>query len=214
MKLIARGAEADLYLNEIEGEKIVRKVRVEKKYRIKEIDERIRKTRTKREARLLHAAKEAGVDTPKILAVSEYELVLCFENGVLLRTLLDSGKDEAAVKKAVQKAGAYAGLLHKEGISHGDYTSGNMLVDKERLCVIDFGLGLFTKDVEDHAVDLLLFKKSVSAPLFKAFSSHYAKTNPEAKKVLAQLDEIEQRGRYVVREQAGKEEVDESHTHA
>jgi tRNA A-37 threonylcarbamoyl transferase component Bud32 len=72
--------------------------------------------------------------------------------------------------------------------------------------LIDFGLSGFSKSAEDHAMDVLLFKKSAqpfSPAVFQSFWNAYAKANPKAKTVLQTLGEIEQRGRYVVRSQAG-----------
>ncbi|MHC1636122.1 MAG: hypothetical protein ACXQTS_05845, partial [Candidatus Methanospirareceae archaeon] len=48
---------------EIKGE-LVYKMRIEKKYRVKEIDERIRRERTKNEAKIIEEARKSGVPTP------------------------------------------------------------------------------------------------------------------------------------------------------
>jgi Kae1-associated kinase Bud32 len=61
--LIAQGAEAKIFH---EGDKILKK-RTPKYYRLKELDEKIRKSRTKREAKILSKAKKAGVNVPQIL---------------------------------------------------------------------------------------------------------------------------------------------------
>ncbi len=52
MKLIGKGAEADIYLR---SGRVV-KERISKAYRVRELDEVLRKTRTKREARLISLA--------------------------------------------------------------------------------------------------------------------------------------------------------------
>ena len=58
MKLIAQGAEAKLY----KDRGLLIKYRAPKEYRIQEIDGRLRKSRTRREARILQ--KLAGLDFP------------------------------------------------------------------------------------------------------------------------------------------------------
>ena len=46
MKILKKGAEADVYLSSWDGKKSVLKIRKEKKYRNPRLDERIRKQRT------------------------------------------------------------------------------------------------------------------------------------------------------------------------
>ena len=70
LTLIAKGAEADLLLDEDwNGVKALVKRRGEKKYRHPELDAEIRRSRTIREASVIHRAKEAGVPTPLIYQV-------------------------------------------------------------------------------------------------------------------------------------------------
>ncbi|MFH0948941.1 MAG: serine/threonine protein kinase, partial [Candidatus Aenigmatarchaeota archaeon] len=60
MKIIARGAEAVISRDEND----IIKERVAKHYRLKEIDERLRSSRTRAESRLLREARRAGVYVP------------------------------------------------------------------------------------------------------------------------------------------------------
>ena len=53
MKILKKGAEADVYISSWNGKKSVLKIRKEKKYRNPSLDIRIRKQRTIREAQLL-----------------------------------------------------------------------------------------------------------------------------------------------------------------
>ena len=71
-----KGAEAIVKLGKLIGKKVVIKDRIPKKYRIEEIDQKLRKERTKKEARLLHKAKLSGVKCPTVLEVEEFRLVL------------------------------------------------------------------------------------------------------------------------------------------
>jgi N6-L-threonylcarbamoyladenine synthase/protein kinase Bud32 len=52
---------------------VIRKERISKKYRIEELDHKIRKQRTKQEAKLIHLAKTCGVITPLIYDIDKEE---------------------------------------------------------------------------------------------------------------------------------------------
>ena len=67
MKIIKRGAEAILYL---ENDQLV-KERIKKSYRLPEIDIKLRKLRTRKENKLLSEARRIGVETPKIFSIDE-----------------------------------------------------------------------------------------------------------------------------------------------
>jgi Kae1-associated kinase Bud32 len=64
---IAQGAEAILYKDK--GKVI--KDRISKAYRIPQIDIKLRKERTKTEARILHKLRRANVNVPNVLKVDE-----------------------------------------------------------------------------------------------------------------------------------------------
>ena len=66
MKILKKGAEADVYISSWNGKKSVLKIRKEKKYRNPSLDNRIRKQRTIREAQILSEVKSFGVTTPLI----------------------------------------------------------------------------------------------------------------------------------------------------
>ena len=57
MKMLKKGAEADVYLSSWNGKKTVLKIRKEKKYRNSSLDIRIRKQRTIREAQIISYVK-------------------------------------------------------------------------------------------------------------------------------------------------------------
>ena len=84
MKLIKQGAESVIFLDK---NKII-KHRIPKHYRIKEIDEKIRKSRTRSEAKLLQKAK---VNVPKILSIDEKNMIIEMEflKGDLLKNIFD-----------------------------------------------------------------------------------------------------------------------------
>ena len=74
MKLIARGAEAKIILSN----NLIIKDRIKKSYRIPELDEKIRKLRTRAEAKLLNkASKIINVPVPETEFSSENNLSKC-----------------------------------------------------------------------------------------------------------------------------------------
>ncbi|MFH0817494.1 MAG: KEOPS complex kinase/ATPase Bud32 [Candidatus Micrarchaeota archaeon] len=198
MKLIGKGAEAELLEAKFLKSSVVVKDRIEKKYRIKEIDVPLRKKRTRTEARLLSFAKKANVLVPQVIELGEFEITMNLIEGKLLR-------DSKITSRLAKLAGIYLARLHNFGINHGDYTPANLIVDsKGELFVIDFGLGSLSKDLEDEAVDILLMKKGLGdKKQFGEFLKGYESERKEFKNVMRQLAEVEKRGRYVVRAMQG-----------
>ncbi len=192
------GAEAVLTPMEMAGVSVLSKERRSKPYRPNVLDEKIRSSRTRVEARLLVKAKEAGVPAPFVLAVGPYDIRISKLDGKTLNRY-----EAAKIPLAIWKlAGAYLARLHKAGIVHGDYTPANLMMDAEKgassLFVIDFGLGSVSKDVEDHAVDVLTMKKALKdKKAQKAFLDGYAADGDG--RVLTAMKEVEQRARYVDR---------------
>jgi TP53 regulating kinase-like protein len=203
MKIIKRGAEAVLYLDK---DKLV-KERIKKNYRLSQIDTELRKSRTKREAKLISEAGRCGVNTPRIFSVDEEGSKISMEyiNGKRLKEFLNETDDKNR-RKVAEEIGKSVGLLHKYGIAHGDLTTSNMILKDKKIYFIDFGLGEFTKRSESLAVDLSVLKEAFKSTHFKhlnllwnSFIKGYKQTNDSFNKVLDTLDDIEKRGRYVKR---------------
>jgi TP53 regulating kinase-like protein len=81
----------------LEDNKII-KDRISKGYRIKELDEKLRKLRTRTEARLLEKASKL-ISVPKVLSVNEKtkQLELEFIDGLKLSEHLDNLKNKEEV---------------------------------------------------------------------------------------------------------------------
>lgn len=197
-KIIATGAEA--IISRVRNTII--KLRVKKGYRHPSIDEKIRKNRTRIEARLLSDARRAGVPAPKVIEIDEKEgrLVMEFVDGTRMKELLNEGNAE----ELCRTIGMEVGLLHKAGIAHGDLTTSNMILKDGKIYLIDFGLAKKTKSVEDFAVDLHLLERALTSAhcgiaerCFCAVLEEYAKSMPHS--VVERLKEIEKRGRYKAR---------------
>jgi len=180
---------------EIEGD-LVYKRRIEKRYRVKEIDERIRRERTKSEAKLISEARRKGVPTPIIFDVNDYELVMEKIEGNLAREVINEDISE--------RIGELVGILHKSGIIHGDLTTSNIIVG-DHIYFIDFGLSFIESSTEARGVDVHVFFQSLEGThesygqLKESFITGYKRTFPQAAQVLKRAEEIERRGRYVER---------------
>ncbi|MFB6302179.1 MAG: bifunctional N(6)-L-threonylcarbamoyladenine synthase/serine/threonine protein kinase [Haloferacaceae archaeon] len=193
-----RGAEA---LVRIEDHRVV-KARQPKAYRHPALDERLRRERTRREARLTSGARREGVPTPVVLDVDVPGARLVF------RYVGDRDLAAAPTPTRARTVGGHLAALHRAGIVHGDPTTRNVRIggDGERVYLIDFGLGYHSGHVEDHAMDLHVFRGSLAGtvddadPLLAAAREGYAGAaagdgwNPDD--VLDRLDEVEGRGRY------------------
>jgi len=189
---IAQGAEAILYKDK---NKVI-KERISKSYRIPEIDIKLRKERTKMEARILQKLIRTGANVPRVLKVNEAKSTLELEHiaGTKIRDYLDESKDVHVFKQIAEQTE----LMHNSGIVHGDLTTSNMILKGNKVYLIDFGLSEHSDRVEDKAVDLHLLKECLKSKHFdvwdacwRIFETHY-----KNKAVLDRLKKVEQRGRY------------------
>ena len=205
LRLIKKGAEANLLLSELEGNMVLLKRRVEKKYRVKKLDKRIRFYRTIHEAQLIHDAKKAGVPTPIIYFVdtASFTIIMEYISGERLKEFFSkiSLKD---LKKYSMLIGAYTAFLHRNSLIHGDLTTSNMIATKDKLYFIDFGLGHYSSSNEDKGVDLHLLKRALNSThynladkCFKYVIEGYKSViGNEAGAAILKVREIERRGRY------------------
>jgi Kae1-associated kinase Bud32 len=207
MEVIYRGAEAIIYTSKLEGEKVLIKERIKKDYRISQLDEKLRKIRTRHEVRLLRRARECGVPTPKILMVDEkkFKIIMEFISGKRIKELLNYA-NKKTIKKVCYLIGKNIGKLHSNGIVHGDLTTSNMILKNRNIYFIDFGLGGFSNRIEDFGIDLNLLYEALKSTHFKILKlcwenivKGYKEEFPNAKKVLEKVEEIEKRARYVER---------------
>ncbi len=209
MKLIKQGAEAKLYLDKRQSDKVVIKERIKKSYRIKEIDEKIRRLRTSLETNLMSEARRVGVPTPTILDVdkNKYKITMKFIDGIRIKEYFSKCR-ESEVEKLSEEIGRQIGILHSAGIIHGDLTTSNMILKDGEIYFIDFGLGFFSKRIEDQATDLKLMKEAIQSTHFKLLSlcwdnilKGYKKEYKEANKVIERVKEIERRARYAQKQE-------------
>jgi TP53 regulating kinase-like protein len=188
LQIIQQGAEAIILRKENE----VIKRRIKKSYRIKELDDKIRKQRTRSEYKLLEKASKS-ISIPNLIKMDDKEMEISMEfiPGKKLSEELDSFPLQKQ-KEICLKIGESIAKLHDRDIIHGDLTTSNIIlkedldfnrrqlkksssiskgeIDKEKLgslYFIDFGLGFNSHRIEDKAVDLHLIKQALEAKHFK-----------------------------------------------
>ncbi|ASI98751.1 Kae1-associated kinase Bud32 [Thermococcus celer] len=222
MELIKQGAEAKIYLADfaeyfgadlLPGERIAVKHRIPKRYRIEEIDLKLRKERTVREARILHRAKEFGVNCPYVYEVDMRNMKIAMEfiEGERLKELLERLPMGERLGLC-REIGRQVGRLHEAGIVHGDLTTSNMILRDGRVYLIDFGLADFDATLEARGVDLHLLKRAMESTHytwfergFEAVLEGYAEVRGDdvRKEIEEKIEEIESRGRYRERSWVG-----------
>lgn len=202
MKLLKKGAEGDIYLTKFDDTQAILKTRKKKPYRHPQIDDKIRKQRTIREATILSEAKSFGVRTPLVYQINTNDCSILMQqiDGILVRNL--TGRK---LKSACHEIGKITAILHKNGIVHGDLTTSNFISKQNEIYAIDFGLAQKSARVEDHAVDLRLFKEilgsahvQVMSEIWGAFLKGYKSVvgTERFNKILNHVTIIEGRGRY------------------
>ena len=175
-------------------------MRKAKEYRNKYLDYKIRKQRTLREAEILSHVKSLGINAPLVYLVSpfNYTIIMQHISGSRLFDLPD-----LTLIKRCKDIGRIVGTLHSNSITHGDLTTSNFILNKDRVFTIDFGLATKTHRSNDHAIDLRVFKEILASShagimekAWKQFLSGYQSASTSVDKVLNQLLIIEGRGRY------------------
>ena len=209
MPLIRKGAEAELFLENLYGLKVIRKARKIKAYRLPRLDFKIRHSRTRHEAQIMHEAKLAGVPTPIIFMVDAKAtaIIMKYVDGTRVKEMLDTLTSDGRIKLC-EKVGQLIGRLHRNKIIHGDLTTSNMIITEgDKIFFIDFGLAEYSDELEKRGVDLLLLKRAFSSThyshakkCFKAVINGYAKEMGEeaCRAVVERVNNIAKRGRYVL----------------
>ncbi|MCD6522929.1 MAG: Kae1-associated serine/threonine protein kinase [Candidatus Diapherotrites archaeon] len=195
MKLIQRGAEALLYKDKYLGIDVIRKIRTEKPYKDKTLDERLRAFRTRNEARLLNRAR-CAVNTPHVIEVikNRNEIVMEFIDGERIKERFFRGELRGA-----KKIGEHIKKMHDHNIIHNDLTTSNMIMSQHTIYFIDFGLGFISPSIEDKATDLVVLKKMLQSTHFDHFSRVWGKIirgYKPSKAIEQKIADIESRVRY------------------
>lgn len=199
---LSRGAEASIHVVEWWGFPALRKEREAKRYRPKALDERLRRERTRTEARLLSEARRVGVRTPIIFDIdlAHHRLILEQLPGPTLKELLETTPEAAALQRPVHEFGRTLGRLHAGGISHGDLTGSNVLFPQGPdgpVALLDLSMGSRSPGVEELGIDLHLVEEDLRAlhpegeRLVATFLEGYTEGNPSG------ATEVRQRARAI-----------------
>lgn len=202
MKLLKKGAEADLYQTKWQNSKAILKIRKIKNYRNSLLDLKIRKQRTIKECQMISFVKSFGIPTPLIYFVNLKTTSIMMQEipGTPVHDL-----SESKIVEVSKDIGKLVGTLHKNGVMHGDLTTSNFILFKNTVFVIDFGLSQNTIKSEDHAVDLRLIKEILNSAhakimlsSWKNFLNGYKSIvgNAYYTKITKLVSDIESRGRY------------------
>ena len=202
MKLLKKGAEGDIFLTSWNQQKAILKVRKKKDYRNPSLDQRIRKQRTIRESEIISDVKSFGIHTPLIYYVDTKNCTILMQH---IAGTLVSDLSELKLIKSCREIGRIVGVMHKNGIMHGDLTTSNFIISRGKMFVLDFGLANKTKKPEDHAVDLRLFKEILTSAHVKIMNKSWSNFLKGYKTVVGParfskitnlVTVIESRGRY------------------
>lgn len=193
-EIINEGAEAQII--QIDSN-ILKKVRLPKSYRISQIDDKLRKSRNKREFKVLSKLYESNVNVAKPIELSDNlnDVYFTFEfiDGKNLKFVLNKDLLDKAFDEIIK--------LHNLDIVHGDLTTLNMIVKDNLVYLIDFGLSEFSHKVEDKAVDLNLFFNCIKNEHIevigdkKELLKKYEIEVDRGKEIVKRLENIEKRGR-------------------
>jgi TP53 regulating kinase-like protein len=202
MKLIKKGAEADIYITKWQNLKAILKIRKKKNYRNPLLDATLRRQRTIKESQTISEVKSYGIPTPLVYFVNleKSSIIMQVIPGTPIHDLPNS-----KIISLSKQMGNLVGKLHKNGVMHGDLTTSNFIFFKNKIYVIDFGLSQKTIKPEDHAVDLRLIKEilnsahpTIMKQAWNNFLSGYKSIVGTSKflKITNLVSVIESRGRY------------------
>jgi len=210
-KIIRKGAEANLYYGHWFDKEVIFKYRVPKKYRLDELDKKIRNKRTLNEARALIRVKNYGLNVPQVYEIDTKNsiIIMKYIQGNKLKDILPN-LDDKKKQEYLDKIGRYIAILHRNSHIHGDITTSNIIItENEEIFLIDFGLHEYSDTIEDKSVDLHLFKRVLISShgsdyklcydaFLRGYKTEYNKTSMvECNQIIKNIEVIETRGRYV-----------------
>ena len=202
MKLMKKGAEADIYQLMWQNSKAILKIRKPKNYRNSTLDSKICKQRTIKESQMISQVKSFGIPTPLVYFVN------LENNSIIMQEILGKPVHDLSESKIIElskQIGKLVGMLHQNGVMHGDLTTSNFILFQNTVYVIDFGLSQNTIKSEDHAVDLRLIKEILNSAHTKIMESAWKNFLLGYKSIVGSTSftkitklvlDIESRGRY------------------
>ena len=136
--LLGQGAEGKIYIGEFLSKKCIVKERFEKKYRVKELDQKLTKNRILNESRNIARASKLGVNVPTLYFVDLIDRKIYMEyleNRCQLKVILESiyslddiSPYESFLEKISNDLGNIVSKLHSGDLIHGDLTPSNIIL--------------------------------------------------------------------------------------
>ena len=203
-KIIYQGAEAKICVSKYMNFDVVKKRRIKKGYRIKQIDNNLISARTKEETKLMTEARQAGVSIPIIYDVDLQNGIITMEylKGKRIKDILNS-LDEKERMRICKKIGESIARFHNNNIIHGDITTSNMILLDDKIHFFDFGLGEINSEVEAKGVDLHVLMEAIESTHSKYSScfeyvleGYKKELKQDANQVIKKIQDIVKRGRY------------------
>lgn len=210
------GAEAEVISGTWHGRPAVLKKRRPRGWRHPDLDSSLRKKRMTNEIKLTIWLARRGAPVPAIwdVDIEESKIIMeRIEGKPLIEVLRNNEHDEELlinVGKAIRE-------LHRNAVNHGDLSTNNILIDKNRNPVlIDLGLSSREYDLEGFGIDLHVLHEILRASHpdvkgamdlvlqgYQELDEELGKPQPapggmppEAKDVLKRLEQIMMRVRY------------------
>ncbi|MAS62824.1 MAG: Kae1-associated kinase Bud32 [Euryarchaeota archaeon] len=164
-KKLHEGAEAIVTSGYWLGKPAIKKFRRPRKWRHPELDSRLTKSRLTSEVRTLLKLQQLDFPSPSIFHLD-------LKNGVMFmekiegNTLVQKLKNELSLNDSIElfsQLGMMLRKLHLCGITHGDLTTTNIILNKEKLVLIDYGLSQSTFEVESYGLDFHVLYECLQA---------------------------------------------------
>jgi len=205
-EILHQGAEAIVISGYWMGVKAVLKMRNPRSYRHPDLDRRLTRQRLSVEVRVLDKLHSSELSCPSLLDVDLDKgwLLLSHIEGETLYDSLLSGKSGF---EEIRKLGKLIREMHNLGVSHGDLTTHNIMIDDcNSLSLIDFGLSKIAPEVEHLGLDLQVLNECLNAShhdfegaidvLIDGYLSSSDTFSPSGKEVIERFNSIRRRVRY------------------
>ena len=163
-KLVHQGAEATVTSGYWMGKSAVLKMRKPRGYRTPNLDRKLTRQRLTVEARALGRLQYHELSAPSIidLDLEKGWILMSKIEGITLFDYLNNKNNFNSEK--IRSFGAIIRELHEIGISHGDLTTHNVLIDSNgNLSLIDFGLAKIFPELEHLGLDLQVLNECLTA---------------------------------------------------
>jgi len=211
------GAEAIVKSGFWLGKPAIKKFRRPRKWRHPELDSRLTKSRLTSEVRSLLKLQQLNFPCPSIFHL-ELKNGIMFMEKIEGRTLVQILKDELSLetsKEIFHELGKILRKLHLCGTTHGDLTTTNIILNENKIVLIDYGLSQSTFEVESYGLDFHVLYECLQAThpdfpnameqIIESYlnfkdSENYMKfeggTIPKAKEIISRFEQIKSRVRY------------------